>query len=204
MRRSIFSWRATERVIVVASLALIVLNGALKFAALAFLRHLEAQETYMHPETGWSVPAAAHEVALETGGWARYTLDAPEPWEPLFPGGGVVHLGPSRAPYTVAMMHQFRCMDALRHEFTRPRAERDWAHAQHCLNYLRQAARCRGDTQLDAYQYAHKIGAVDKRPVRRCRDWRAVYEQVEQSQREYADWVEEHDRARKEGEVRVP
>ncbi|KAH9934037.1 uncharacterized protein BXZ73DRAFT_46104 [Epithele typhae] len=203
-RRTLLSRGALEYYLAAACVALIVLNVALKIGAIVLVQRTQSQDVHAHPETGWSVPLASGEVALDTGAWTRYTLHDPEPWAPLFPGGGVVHLGPSRAPYTVAMMHQLRCMDALRHEFTRPRVERDWAVAQHCLNYLRQAARCRGDTHLDGYQYASKPRAVDTNPVRRCRDWRAVYEKVEQIQREHALWMQEHDTAREEGPRRVP
>ena len=58
----------------------------------------------------------------------------------------------------------------------------DDAQTQHCMNYLREMLMCHADDMLDPYQYAHKIRALNAQPVRRCRDWRAVYERVEKSQ----------------------
>ena len=81
------------------------------------------------------------------------------------------------------MLHQLRCLDVLRDQLTRTKGERDTEPTRHCLNYLRQMLLCRGDLYLDAYQYAHNVNAVHPHPVRRCRDWRAIYEKVAENQR---------------------
>lgn len=122
------------------------------------------------------------EVLLQIDRWTRYTLDSPEPWKELFPGGGVVHIGPERAPYTVSMLHQLRCLDVVREQLTRVRNTRDLEPTRHCLNYLRQTLMCRSDIHLDAYQYLHKVNALDSHPVRKCRNWTSVYEKVAENQ----------------------
>ncbi len=120
---------------------------------------------------------------LQLDSWTRYTIFSPLEWQPLFPGGGIVHLGPEREPFTVAMMHQLRCLDVVRDQLSRSKRERDEEPTRHCLNYLRQSLQCRGDLQLDAYQYAHKVNPLHPHAVRRCKDWRVVYDKVTENQR---------------------
>lgn len=129
------------------------------------------------------------DVLLQHDSWTRYHLDAAQQWAPLFPEGGIIHLGPEQTPYTVSMMHQLRCLDVLRDQLNRPKSERSEQPARHCLNYIRQQLMCRGDLQLDPYQYPHKVRAVHPHAIRKCKDWRAVYEKVEENQMEYAAWV---------------
>ncbi|GJE92354.1 hypothetical protein PsYK624_085080 [Phanerochaete sordida] len=122
------------------------------------------------------------EVLLLFDNWTRYKLNSTQEWAALYPGDGVVHLGTAHEPYTVAMLHELRCLDMVRHALTLPRAARDMALAARCMNYLRQALMCRGDTQLDPYQYTHAVRAVQTDVIRRCHDWRAVYDRVKEIQ----------------------
>lgn len=135
----------------------------------------------------WSVERK--EVALQFDSWTRYKLDSAQQWAPLFPEGGIIHLGPERTPYTVSMMHQLRCLNVIRDQLSRPRSERDAEPTRHCLNYIRQMATCRGDLQFDPIQYPHKVNALDPHAVRRCRDWRAVYDAVWKNQQEHRGWM---------------
>ncbi|KAM5531426.1 hypothetical protein V8D89_014883 [Ganoderma adspersum] len=123
------------------------------------------------------------EVLLLVDSWKHYSLDSAEQWAPLFPNGGVVHLGPDNTTYTVGMMHQLRCLDAIRAQLARPSAEREEQPTRHCLNYLRQVLMCRDEgLKLDPFQYAHKVMSLSKHPIRRCKDWRPVYEKVWENQ----------------------
>ncbi|RDX40717.1 hypothetical protein OH76DRAFT_1412755 [Lentinus brumalis] len=133
--------------------------------------------------SSWFAADEPGEVLLEIDSWTRYSLFSPLEWQPLFPAGGIVHLGPKREPYTVSMLHQLRCLDVIRDQLSRVKAERDEEPTRHCLNYLRQMLQCRGDLQLDAYQYAHKVGALHPHAVRRCKDWRVVYQKVAENHR---------------------
>ena len=129
------------------------------------------------------------EVALQFDSWTRYKLNSAQQWAPLFPEGGIIHLEPERIPYTVSMMHQLRCLDVIRDQLSRPRSERDTEPTRHCMNYIRQMATCRGDLQFDPIQYPHKVNALDPHAVRRCRDWRAVYDAVWKNQQEHRGWM---------------
>ena len=127
---------------------------------------------------------------MYAGSWNRYSLRDAEHWAPLFPDSGAVYLGPDHSRYTIAMMHQLQCLDVIREQFTLHRGERDLPRAHHCLNHLRQSVMCRGDLQIDGMQYASRVHTVAKFPVRRCRDWRVVYDKVLENQREHVVWTE--------------
>ena len=138
---------------------------------------------HLTPVAPWNVERK--EVVLEVDSWTRYHLSSAAEWAPLFPEGGIIHLGSLGMSYTVSMMRQLRCLHVVREQLTRPVRERDVEPTRHCLNYLRQMVMCRGDLHFDPYQYAHPINAVHPHAVRRCKDWRAVYESVWENQREY-------------------
>ncbi|GJE92373.1 hypothetical protein PsYK624_085270 [Phanerochaete sordida] len=123
------------------------------------------------------------EVLLLFDNWTRYKLNSSLEWAALYPGNGVVRLGPSQDPYTVSMMHQLRCLDQIRQDLTQPKYSREIGRTRHCMNYLRETLMCRGDTMLDAYQYTHKIKPVRVDVIRRCHDWREVYQNVAENQR---------------------
>ncbi|KAL1943600.1 hypothetical protein VTO73DRAFT_4045 [Trametes versicolor] len=180
------SKRTVENAFIAIAIALLAANAALKLVARATISRVEGHENESnHPL--WSVERG--EVLLQHDSWTRYHLDAAQQWAPLFPEGGIIHLGPEQTPYTVSMMHQLRCLDVLRDQLNRPKSERSEQPARHCLNYIRQQLMCRGDLQLDPYQYPHKVRAVHPHAIRKCKDWRAVYEKVEANQMEYAAWV---------------
>ncbi|RPD54566.1 hypothetical protein L227DRAFT_556112 [Lentinus tigrinus ALCF2SS1-6] len=182
------SKRAVENTIIVVALIVLVMNAAFKLAAQTIVRRAEEQgRAPQHPL--WHVERK--EVVLELDSWTRYTLHSDAQWASLFPDGGIIHLGPTRAPYTVSMMHQLRCLDFVREQLAKPVPDRDPEPTRHCLNYLRQMVTCRGDLHFDLYQYAHKVNAVHPHAVRRCKDWRVVYEKVWENQREHHTWVGE-------------
>ncbi|KAI0821762.1 hypothetical protein BC628DRAFT_1412729 [Trametes gibbosa] len=182
-----FSKRALENVFIAAAIVLLAINAGLKIIAKVAVDRAEQDESRSnHPL--WNVKRG--DVVLEIDSWTRYHLDSAQQWAPLFPEGGVIHLGPERTPYTVSMMHQLRCLDVVRDQLNRPKSERSEQPAKHCLNYIRQQLLCREDLQLDPYQYPHKVRALHPHAIRKCKDWRAVYEKVEENQREYAVWAE--------------
>ncbi|CDO69746.1 hypothetical protein BN946_scf184697.g18 [Trametes cinnabarina] len=179
------SKRAVENVFIGIAIVVLAINATFKIVARAAVWRAQrrADEGSL-----WNVDRK--EVALEIDSWTRYKLDSAEEWSRLFPGGGVIHLGSERMPYTVSMMHQLRCLDVVRDQLNRPKSERSEQPTRHCLNYLRQSLYCRGDLQLDPYQYPHKVNALHPHAVRRCKDWRAVYEKVWENQAAYASWLE--------------
>lgn len=130
------------------------------------------------------------EVFLQFDTWARYRIHSAHEWAALAPRDGLVHLGADREAFTVAMLHQLRCVNFVRDQLTKNKLARDFAQTQHCMNYLRQMLMCHADQMLDPYQYVHKTRALNAQPVRRCLDWRVVYERVESNQREHDWWVQ--------------
>ncbi|KAI0755661.1 hypothetical protein C8Q74DRAFT_1304876 [Fomes fomentarius] len=195
--------RVIEGILVAIAIAVLALNATCKLAAKMVINRVEARKkgNGVSDSTPTSqTPCLAHsslpapwsvegEVALQLDSWTRYHLSSSEEWAPLFPEGGVIHVGPSHTPYTVAMMHQLRCLDALREQLSRPRLERDVEPTRHCMNYLRQVIMCRGDLVVDWYQYVHKINSLNRHAVRRCKDWTAVYEKVWDNQKEHSAWL---------------
>lgn len=113
-------------------------------------------------------------------------------WAAIAPQNGVVHLGPHRQPYTVAMLHQLKCFDILREEMVRDRSENyagPSALGRHCLNYIRQIVMCRGDLELESFQFASHKNPIDWHGIYECRNWEAIYSNVKRNQEEYDEWL---------------
>ncbi|KAI0631475.1 hypothetical protein C8Q77DRAFT_138846 [Trametes polyzona] len=198
-----FVKRILENTFIAATLILLAANLAFKLIARATINRAEQRKSesnhrkrrlynafhiLTHRDIAlWSIDR--QEVLLEIDSWTRYRLDSAQQWAPLHPGGGVIHLGPDRDPYTVSMMHQLRCLDVVRDQLNRPKSERSEQPTRHCMNYLRQMLLCRGDLQLDPYQYPHKVRAVHPHAIRRCKDWRVIYDKVGENQRDHAEWI---------------
>ncbi|PPR02734.1 hypothetical protein CVT26_009445 [Gymnopilus dilepis] len=144
----------------------------------------------------------------EAAGIAEWGIQAPE--------NGVVHLGPYRQPYTVAMLHQLKCLDNIREEMVRNRRvegsnetspsdtnesenyagpvpganrARQTELARHCLNYVRQMVMCHGDLELESFQFASHKNPIDWHGVYECKDWEAVYNAVKRNQEEHREWL---------------
>ena len=102
-----------------------------------------------------------------------YTEDAPREWASIFPpGGGFVHLGPSRRPFGLALFHQLHCLARIR----RAMAERHASeHVHHCFNYLRQAILCEANPTIEPVIPILGRRSVNGEIPRTCRDWTAAY-----------------------------
>ncbi|KAF9466023.1 hypothetical protein BDZ94DRAFT_1319975 [Collybia nuda] len=122
----------------------------------------------------------------------RYHLDSPEgiaEWASLIPpNGGVIHLGKAGEPFTVSMIHQLRCLDIIREYFVSNDAGRakTVSSTRHCLNYIRQMVTCRADTFLEPFRSSsNNKGPVDLTGVYECKDWEAVYDEIEKNYKAY-------------------
>lgn len=157
---------------------------------LKFLLRVVRLKLISNESTGgvWDVERKPVAFSFDSG--LRYDFNASQAWGALVPGDGLIYLGPKHEPFMVSMLHQLRCLDVMRDQLTKPRAQRDEQPARHCMNYIREMILCRGDTNLDPYQYPSNIHPVEPHPVRRCLNWNAVYEAVEENQREYKAWKE--------------
>ena len=94
-----------------------------------------------------------------------------------------------REPFMVSMLHQLRCIDVVRDQLTKPRAQRDEQPARHCMNYIRQMILCAADLTLEPVDIGHEASGVGV--THTCRDWRTVYDTVD---RNYAEWTEYFER----------
>lgn len=116
------------------------------------------------------------------------TQDGIRQWQALVPNDGVIYLGPHMQPFTIAMMHQLRCLDIIRHELVTGKhtdAPSSVAElSRHCMNYLRQMVMCHADTSLESFQYTARPG-VDQHVISECNDWEAVYQDVRENQEKY-------------------
>ncbi|TFK18157.1 hypothetical protein FA15DRAFT_675514 [Coprinopsis marcescibilis] len=113
-------------------------------------------------------------------------------WAAIVPGGdGIVYLGPEKHPYTISLFHQLRCLDIIRQETIKDRQPDEGPSdlGRHCLNYIRQMVTCRGDLEIESFQFASHKNPIDQRGVYECKDWEAVYHEVEKNQAEYRGGV---------------
>lgn len=122
----------------------------------------------------------------------RFQLDTPDgarEWAAIVPKDGIIHLGPYRQPYSISMFHQLRCLDIIRNETVRdPRdTDKPTELAKHCLNYLRQMVTCRGDLEMESFQFASNKNPIDLHGVYECKDWEAVYTEAKRNQEERGD-----------------
>ncbi|RDX45945.1 hypothetical protein OH76DRAFT_1356928 [Lentinus brumalis] len=170
-----------ESILLMAAIVLLGMNFTYKLSSLAKLYSKRSQEAINGGI--WEVERKPVAFAFDSG--LRYDFNASQAWGALVPGDGLIHLGPNHEPFMVSMFHQLRCLDVVRDQLTKSRAQREEQPARHCMNYIRQMILCRGDTNLDPYQYPSNIHPVEPHPVRRCLDWNAVYSAVVANQREY-------------------
>lgn len=132
------------------------------------------------------------EVRMLSENTKRYELahdGGAEAWEKLVPndGGIIYRSNPSTGEvddYTISMFHQLRCLTVLRAELLRPtRFESPRAPNEpilkHCFNYIHQMVLCRSDTYLENLRKSIGENSLSVTPIRICKDWRKVYEAVE-------------------------
>ncbi|KAI1783236.1 hypothetical protein LXA43DRAFT_903912 [Ganoderma leucocontextum] len=113
-------------------------------------------------------------VPEETAHYAITGPDADAEWQSAFPpGGGFVCLGPERRPFGLALYHQMHCLDRIRRGIGKNGYN---PHVHHCINYLRQAILCEGDTTIEPGVPNLGDKVVRTTVQRTCRDWTQVYE----------------------------
>ncbi|EJD46592.1 hypothetical protein AURDEDRAFT_32543, partial [Auricularia subglabra TFB-10046 SS5] len=103
-------------------------------------------------------------------------------------GGGILHLGPHNAPFSISMFHQLRCLDIIGRELvTRMTAETTGqlgppsVLSQHCMNYLRQMILCRADTTLESATTPYGPHVVTRAVTHTCNNWEEVYAAAEEN-----------------------
>ena len=88
------------------------------------------------------------------------------------------------------MYHERHCLRMLWHalnpEATQGNLEVSNAHAQHCLNYLRQMILCESNMRLEPLVDGEKTDGLGLEHT--CRDWTVLYDYAEEN---YKGWPEE-------------
>ncbi|KAH8897176.1 hypothetical protein GQ53DRAFT_760356 [Thozetella sp. PMI_491] len=93
---------------------------------------------------------------------------------------------PSAEEYTISLFHQIHCLAVIKsrlsllHEWYRETNDKEYLnvalnqvedeHIYHCVDYIRQAIICNGDTTLE------KSRAVNSKPVRGVDGWGVTHE----------------------------
>ncbi|KAF8513316.1 hypothetical protein BU17DRAFT_53316 [Hysterangium stoloniferum] len=135
-----------------------------------------------YPET-W--PIKLEQVLGAFDNSIRYHLvssEGDEEWSSLVPGDGIIYLGTTREPFMVSMIHQLSCLNIVRKHIVSQDRERTQGLARHCLNYIRQMVVCRNDANLEPFQYFSNINPVDLSGIWECKEWEAVYDEIEKNQ----------------------
>jgi len=185
--------RKLETSLLYAAAVLFLTNLVCKAFGLAWLKHMQQLPAGDGPTDHlWYVERKP--VQIEFDQTLHYGLDNAAEWAALSPNDGVIYLGKDHEPYTVSMLHQLKCMDVIRAQLVEHDPERNDL-ARHCMNYVRQTTLCRGDDNLEPYQYPSRIEGLDKHNIRKCFDWNAVYDAVEENVREHNAWLASRDSA---------
>ncbi|PPQ79169.1 hypothetical protein CVT26_000514 [Gymnopilus dilepis] len=130
----------------------------------------------------WSIPLK--KVRLEVEETVHYDVHSSTSsyeWSGSYPTDmGSVRFLPGFAAGQISMPHQLHCIESLQEQLrgSGPDFEKiDWAHTDHCLNYLRQWALCRADLTLEPGDFTHRDFDMDRQGISyECLDWHAVYD----------------------------
>ncbi|KAA1474021.1 hypothetical protein DENSPDRAFT_308479 [Dentipellis sp. KUC8613] len=137
--------------------------------------------TWPIPEPGPVMVAVEPTVHYQMNG-----TEASDQWNAMIPNNGMIYLGEHSRPFSIAMVHQLRCVDILRTATAHAQGWDDATHppelVRHCLNYLRQAVLCQSDVTLDSVlgNPAHAYSDTAQ-----CRDWDVVYREMLRNQAEH-------------------
>ena len=124
---------------------------------------------------------------------AHYSLTAPEStleWAYTGAAGDSnIRLGPNHRFFNTGFSYQLHCARYLVGAFQRdgpPTDPRERAHISRCLNVIKHFVMCSADTTLEpADSMARNYSMIRAEGERRCRDWDALYGEMEQN---WAAW----------------
>ncbi|KAJ3753849.1 hypothetical protein EV360DRAFT_52727 [Lentinula raphanica] len=131
-------------------------------------------------------------------------------WSTLTPtsSGGFIYHPQYNKFYTISMYHQIHCLNALRRYIAQGMTTRAnlhltnevLSHTNHCLDYLRQALLCQGDTTLEPVHEILVPADVSRNVtehldlvsqgwnvIHRCKDWTVVREYAEENWKSWPD-----------------
>ena len=119
---------------------------------------------------------------------SSYNADAEWAWATLAPNNGSVYLRPQHRSFNNSLFHLLRCLGVIRRSIIEALPQEESKLSRHCLNYMRQMVLCRTDLAVDPV-LGRKLAAEVRAKASQCVDWRRLYQQLEDNQREYAKWV---------------
>ena len=150
-----------------------------------------------YPQTWGLPPLDAVHMPLENT--VHYTPDTPAgiaEWSTTLPsGGGLLHLGPAKRPFSISMFHQLRCLGILRGTLVRELQRKHLPApvdsdldplVRHCMGYIRQMVLCRSELRLESVRSPFTNRATISDVTHTCRDWSAVYDAAEEN---YQMWA---------------
>ncbi|KAF5309817.1 hypothetical protein D9619_010309 [Psilocybe cf. subviscida] len=137
-------------------------------------------------------PRITSSVALSVGRTQHYNIDEPDTdmeWSKLIHSGGhFVHLkngtGEVRK-HAVTMLHQFKCLDVIRQQYSGRSDAPISPLTLQCINYLRQSILCNLDIGLESA--TNTWGTVAKSAEYVCMDWSELYKAVEYNQQVFRE-----------------
>ncbi|KAI0056926.1 hypothetical protein BV25DRAFT_1478117 [Artomyces pyxidatus] len=181
------------------SVILLTLLLAVNFIYMAVLEKSKTgptpvAHTYLgddYPRT-WDIGALPIVPAFSEPNTVHYKMhgaDTDAEWAAMTPGNGFVYLGEQRRQFSLSVFHQLRCLDTLRVELARSRANETMPTelSRHCLNYLRQMVLCRADVALVPVLGKPKRELYPD--IVQCSGWRQVYAAVKRNQEDHRRWM---------------
>ncbi|KAF9002917.1 hypothetical protein BDQ17DRAFT_1305870 [Cyathus striatus] len=113
-------------------------------------------------------------------------------WNEMRPlGKGYAYYGDAYYSFGVSMWHQLHCLNHIRTMLVNGDDGSD--HTEHCFHYLRQGILCAADTTLEYGGPSRLLANGDKvatgvNITHTCRDWKQVYDYLEE---EHGKWTDE-------------
>ncbi|TFK69892.1 hypothetical protein BDN72DRAFT_839799 [Pluteus cervinus] len=168
----------------VALLISILLNLVALGGQLKTLLRREKSYTYVGDDFPRELPIKLREVnMLVHDDPDHFGMEDTAEWNAIRPKqGGYLFLGDAYYAYGVSMWHQMHCLNHIRHVLVSGDDGSD--HIAHCFQYLRQGILCAADTTLEwggpgRELSSGEIVATGDNIVHKCRDWKQVYDYME-------------------------
>jgi len=123
--------------------------------------------------------------------------NADEDWEPLFqPSDGFIYLGKDQRQFSIAMLHQLRCLQIIRYTIIENQQKlssnitiKPDHLVDHCIGYLRQIILCQADTTVESLRSHTGGDAADLESANyTCKDWTQVFESINLNHAQYSQW----------------
>ncbi|KAI0315345.1 hypothetical protein OF83DRAFT_362902 [Amylostereum chailletii] len=115
--------------------------------------------------------------------------DARQEWASTSPKGiSYIRIGPEHRAFAVTMLHELHCLRLMRAGLAGDYRPASQEHFAHCLNYIRQMILCSPDLTLEPANVLERdFDAERSGGTHVCRDWRQVYDLMDDN---WTKWVD--------------